>query len=78
MQRVYLNGAVMLVMTALGALSLVVLLGTYAYSGSIFPSEQISEGGHAVISWVLWLVFALLLVATAVLWMLRALSTRKK
>ncbi len=76
MRGVYLNETVMLVITASGVLSLVVLLGTWAYSGSPFPSEPMSDGGHAALSSLLWLAFVLVLIATAMLWGLRILATR--
>ena len=78
MARFWANEAVRLAMIGLSAFSALVLVGGYAYSGSLVPTEPLSSDGHSIVTWLMWLALVLILVATLVLWGLAALARRRR
>lgn len=68
MRRIWHSETVMLGLSAATLFCLLVLLGLYAYSGTILPSVENAVGIEALVIWLCWTGLIALPLATALLW----------
>ena len=74
----YRNGLVMWFLTALSALSLLVLLGLWVYAHRLIPMTEHAVTSEALTTWAMWGVVVAIPLITAVLWLLRFRASRRK